>query len=595
MARMIPPVLDEENTPSPGERLVYRIMQQAPGTEDWVVLHSQRLSHVRNKARGEADFVVLVPGKGVLVLEVKAHQTITRENGTWLFGTARKRGEDPLAQASKAMYAIREAVRQALPSEVDKVFFADAVAFTHAAGAPRSPEWRMSQLIEQGDVTSDRLPVAMEKALEDAAAHLKKQGKHIPSGGEGSRLPGYLVERLIEVLRPTFELVRSWPAWRRQHEDELLRLTRQQYRALDMFARSSRVVFEGPAGTGKTVLAIEAARRALAKGERVLLVCHNAALGDHLKQAFAGHSRAENLEVGTIHSYLLRLCGLKPPSSEGALRRFYQEVLPYKALELLTSRDRFDVSSAGFDTIVIDELQDLAQENQLILFPALLRSGDGKGRIIAFGDLENQAFFEERDTDEVRALVAGCLGPGVVPGDLTVNCRNPEPTVELVGQFIRIYPPYSDVLRKDVKVAPEFKLVSSQPRKDLVSVLDALEAKGVDPRDIAVLSLSRSDESLAATVEDRRWSGRLKNVGDYLGRKDVLATSVYRFKGLERPIIVLTDTHAADPEKNPEPWYVGLTRSTLETIVLVDRTTQDLLAELILGSGLGAAKRGVRA
>lgn len=581
MARMIPPVLDRQNTPSPGERLVFDVLGRAPGTEKWTVLHSQRLARVRQKAQGEADFVILVPDLGVLILEVKAHHHVARENGTWLFGPSREPGEDPLAQASKAMHAIRDATRQGVPDTRGAVLFANAVAFTHVLGAPRSPEWRKHQLIEMDEVTSDRLPKAIERAIEDEASHLAKQGKTVPADREGSRLSDGFIEAIVDVLRPNFDLVRSWSAWKRQHEDHLIWLTSQQYSALDHLARNPRVVFEGPAGTGKTVLAMEAARRALDSGDRVLLTCHNVALSDTLKEHFSAHPCRDRLEIATLHKYLLTLTGMTPPADERARATFFAHDLPEKALDMLTEEGGFDRATQGFDTIVIDELQDLADGPHLQLLPELLRAERGPGRIFAFGDLENQAFFDARDAAEVRQTVFEALGPGVVSGNLSVNCRNTRRTVELVEGLVPVSPPYSGVLRTEELPQPEMRSVGSDPRAVLVRVLDGLERKGVHPNDIAVLSLGRSRESLASTVTDERWGDRFRDVDETLGKRHVLATSVYRFKGLERPVIILTDTDLAAPEANPEAWYVGLTRSTSDTIVLVDDETRLKVAGLV--------------
>src|SRR5205085_940718 len=70
VARMIPDVAPRMR--SPGEAELFELLRTAPGTEDWIALHSLDLSEHVERISGEADFVVVVPGRGVLVLEVKA-------------------------------------------------------------------------------------------------------------------------------------------------------------------------------------------------------------------------------------------------------------------------------------------------------------------------------------------------------------------------------------------------------------------------------------------------------------------------------------------------------------------------------------------
>ena len=77
MARMIPAVIDP-GTPSLGERDAFQRLESDPIADGWTVIHSLYLpNHVR-QISGELDFVVLVPGKGILCLEIKAAAGIAR-------------------------------------------------------------------------------------------------------------------------------------------------------------------------------------------------------------------------------------------------------------------------------------------------------------------------------------------------------------------------------------------------------------------------------------------------------------------------------------------------------------------------------------
>ena len=87
MARMIPPVISPD-TRSPGEREIFQRLRDDPDTHDWIVLHSLDVAAHRRQVVGEIDFGVIVPGKGVLCLEVKAHTRIRCEDGLWYFGAA---------------------------------------------------------------------------------------------------------------------------------------------------------------------------------------------------------------------------------------------------------------------------------------------------------------------------------------------------------------------------------------------------------------------------------------------------------------------------------------------------------------------------
>lgn len=86
---MIPPVVDPRS--SPGERHVFELLAQDSSTDGWIALHSLDIAQHRRQISGEADFLVLVPESGVVVLEVKGHRQVRRDHdGLW-----RLRGRSP--------------------------------------------------------------------------------------------------------------------------------------------------------------------------------------------------------------------------------------------------------------------------------------------------------------------------------------------------------------------------------------------------------------------------------------------------------------------------------------------------------------------
>ena len=106
---MIPSCIDE-STLSSAERLVFGLLQADPGTSDWTVLHSLGLARRENAPYGEIDFVVIIPGEGIVCLEVKGGG-VSCENGVWLTrnrrGIVSKLGKSPFLQARDSMYVLR--------------------------------------------------------------------------------------------------------------------------------------------------------------------------------------------------------------------------------------------------------------------------------------------------------------------------------------------------------------------------------------------------------------------------------------------------------------------------------------------------------
>ncbi len=90
------------------------------------------------------------------------------------------------------------------------------------------------------------------------------------------------------MLRPDFEFYESPKARARRLDEEIRRFTEEQFAVLDQFARNPRVIVDGSAGTGKTLLAVEQARRSASAGRRVLLLCFNRALAKWLAEEAEG-------------------------------------------------------------------------------------------------------------------------------------------------------------------------------------------------------------------------------------------------------------------------------------------------------------------
>ena len=112
MARMIPAQYDV-STVSAAERRIFDLLKNDPDTNGWTVIHSLGLARRGRKPYGEIDFVVLIPGSGILCLEVKGGRVACKD-GVW--ATTNREGKtfemnrSPFMQAMEGMQAVRKAV-----------------------------------------------------------------------------------------------------------------------------------------------------------------------------------------------------------------------------------------------------------------------------------------------------------------------------------------------------------------------------------------------------------------------------------------------------------------------------------------------------
>ena len=567
---MIPPILPTEGV-SPGERDIFLRLKDDPITRDWIVLHSLDVANHRRQIFGEIDFVIIVPEKGVLCLEVKSHTRIRREQGLWYYGTRSKpdlRG--PFRQASEAMHSIRKRIVDK-KRDLAHIVFWSAAAFPFAPFTTQSEEWHPWQVIDNQTFRAKSMGAIVQTILDEARKLL--QTKPTATWFEPSRAEPDTEQcrEIADILRPDFEFFESPQSRVQRLEEELKHYTSEQFIALDAMEDNPRVIFRGPAGTGKTMLAIEAARRGVAANRKILFLCFNSLLGVHL---------AEQTEVlqpqvttRTLHSHMLKLAKLPVVEQD---RQFWEDQLPLAAIErLLESTDGNDV----YDELIIDEAQDILREPYLDFLDLSLRGGLASGRWRLFGDFEKQAIYGAANLplEEFRRT----RGSNAPVYSLRVNCRNTPRIVSLVHLLGGLNPHYSRTLRPDNRVEPEYWFYESSTDQQelLVQALEQLVHEGFSANDIVVLS-PRADKSCATAIRVAPWRDQLR---PYSGARygAIRYSSIHAYKGLEAPAVVVTDIEQIGTEQAQALFYIAITRSLHRLILLMHTDTRhEILATL---------------
>lgn len=561
MARMMPAFCPEDA--APGERAVFAALRDCEGTDEWLVLHSLGIAdHVR-QVDGEADFVIIVPDTGILVIEVKSHQSIDRRSdGTWKLGNDAPTARGPFQQASEEMHSLRSYLGK---KNVDlrSIPMLSAVWFTSVRARtmlPANPEWHDWQVMDSEDVKSAR--GAILRTLAAGTAHLDDKIRHFAYGGVGpdSETAG----RIVSLLRPKFELVTVAGDRRRARESQLVTFIEEQFLALDAASDNHAVLFTGPAGSGKTFLAMESARREIATGKRGRLLCFNRFLGKRLANDLAG---LEGLGVGTFHQELLRLASVDHvPESAGT--EFWNEELPERAIEALIDSG----SSLLSDFLIIDEIQDMTTDPYLDVLDLMVKGGLMEGRLLLFGDFERQAIFDdETGRDRLRSRA-----PHLSAHKLVQNCRNLPRIGYQVNLLSHLQPGYHLFRRQDDGIDPVFRQYRAGQDQStlLTTAIRGLKDDGYDLSEIVVLSPLR-DASTAATTSDPWLRQILKPADGLVARPGrVQYSTIHAYKGLEAPAVVVTDLDESTTTDNFESLlYVGLTRATDRLIALIEATT----------------------
>jgi hypothetical protein len=549
------------DTAPPGERSLHAALASSGKTDDWIVLHSLGIAdHVR-QVEGEADFVVIVPDRGVLVIEVKSHQSINRlSDGRWKLGNDAPTARGPFQQASEAMHSLRTFLER---KQVDlrSIPMLSAVWFTQVRARtmlPSTPEWHQWQVLDSEDLRAGA-DSAVLRVLAAGTAHLDEKIQHFSFGGIGPDVT--TAQRIASLLRPRFEMVIVPGDVRRARDAQLVTFIEEQYSALDSMADNNAVLFTGPAGSGKTLLAMEAAQRETAMGRAGRLLCFNRLLGKRLANEL---SPVEGLTVGTLHQELLRLAKVRPPSDAGP--SFWERELPDLALEVLLGGDE-----PQCDFLVVDEIQDIAREPFLDVLDLMVVGGLAGGRLLFFGDFERQAIFESEDGRELLHQRSAQL----VSRKLTENCRNLPRIGYQVNLLSKLDPGYQRFRRQDDGVDPT--LVPYEVGRDqterLVQAVRQLRDDGFELNEIVVLSPLRSGSAAEMTTDPWLRQVLRPAEGERARPGQLQYATIHAFKGLEAPAVVITDLDRNVVPSFESLLYVGLTRATDRLIVLIESGT----------------------
>lgn len=334
MAVFIPSVKPEDFNNSYGEMKVYEALRTL--SDQYTVFYSLSWVGINEKRTvGEADFVIVHPAKGIFVIEVKSGE-IEYKNGEWI-RTNTKSGQskriEPYVQARKSQFELLDRLNQGIrdfriPMMCYGVWFPSIDISEKATLPPESPK----------EITLDRLSLEnAEKAINDAFSYWAEKYRQVS-------LDQAQLQKVINVLCPHFHVVPRLKTKIEEMEETYIRLTRQQAALLDFLEEQKTAVIHGLAGTGKTVLGVEKAKRLAAQDEQVLFLCFNSFLRDALRR----NNTIPNVTFHNAHSLAYEIMGQSDSPIEEVLEEF-EDFL----------EEVFDEESWDYSNIIVDEGQDL--------------------------------------------------------------------------------------------------------------------------------------------------------------------------------------------------------------------------------------------
>ena len=519
----------------PSEEMAWESLRRHLRDED-TVLHGVRFSDPHD-GDVEVDLLVLFPDLGAVVIEVKGGHVSFAEGTFWQTGATGRHEIDPVNQAMRGMRALKRYLegqptwsRGAL-----RVAWLACFPYTEVNG-DMGPQGRRHVLVGASDV--DDLAGRAYDRLTDPAIHAPYP-------------PDHWVDAALQLLHgaqdnPAEIAARS--ADRLRHADQLSSAQSMLLRAI---SPNPRYELSGSAGTGKTWLAMEQARRWAQDGERVAFVTYGRGVAESVRRALADAApRHQPAFVGTFHQ-LGWTWGVDAP--EGAGPEYWEVEAPQRMLaaaQLLPTEERFTA-------FVVDEAQDFADS----WWPALLSSArDGQFRLAVMRDDEQAVFHERRGRPDLP----------LVPLVLDENLRN---SIQVVDSF-------RPLINRDV--------ITRGRRGDPIEYVACASGEAIAAADAVVEELLENrgwlPEHIALLTTQHRHPVQVESAGDKAAywedfwRNDVFYSTVAGFKGLERPVVVLAVDGFHEGISPASVMYAGMSRARDLLIVVGEEA---LLAEAV--------------
>lgn len=542
MATMIPST-PRDFAPASLEDVMFRALEQLPS--EYYVFHSFRIMNVSDGIvhESETDFVIFSKDKGLLCLEAKAGQVSCRE-GRWCYGSGLEMAHGgPFLQAANNEYKIRRLFEnRGLRKEME------SLKTLHAVWFPSISSDRLTAVSFPSD--GDRRLVMTKEDLANPLPSIERLFSLVPNNRKENNLTDAQAVRILnEVLCPAFDLFVSPNLAIDLERSSLKRMLDEQVKVLDFLDEQPFAAINGSAGTGKTMLALEKAQRCAFTGEKVLFLCFNRYLRDHLVRGYEN----DLIDFYTIDGLAAKMLG-------GRARKI--EDLP----NALT--DAYLSNTFNYKHVIVDEGQDFGQDR-------LEESGVLQSLCDIALDQDGGTFFVFYDSMQLvqSNAIPACIRDAECRIVLRRNCRNTENIA--ITSMKSLHNEKKPLMKEDCVKGVLPVLYLADEEKNLLDSIELALRDCFDNgfKDIVLLSCEPLEKSCTVS--------RLKDGYFHWSGKPVPITTCRKFKGLEADAIVLIDVNKESILGTGEMlFYVGASRARYKLNIVAFMNDEDCLEVL---------------
>lgn len=493
----------------------------------------------------ENDFLILNKNLGALVLEVKGgdiechggvfHQINTETHEVSVLNPEKK--NDPLSQAIDGIYHYRKVIDTISSDLSDRFPIEAAVWFSNADVGEKMSSFPLKYREVSGAVLGNEHFSKGKQAIYDVFEFYCNREKTNITDDE--------FQKILDLIASDFELITAPAAKKGELDHAFLKLTNEQTGLLDYISEQKNATIQGVAGTGKTLIAKEAARRFGLDGRKVLFLCFNKFLFVDLLHRYP----YENVTYFNINTLIAHY---RPGVDTSTVE------LRVKALQ------QIDWDELEFDDVIVDEAQDF-DNREILYFKDLVELRDGHFFV----------FYDKNQLSTTREVPEWILN-SECKLLLTKNCRNTREIALTAYNVIDVELKQKIMMVSGDQTSISFVKGESLPMLARLLKMLTSDAFGYEYSDITILSLKKESDSILSNTNKLAGIPILREKSN----SAVLFTTSKKFKGLESRVVIIVDIDEGcfnDDEKKRN-FYVACSRATQKLALFVNADDKEIQA-----------------
>ncbi|MEP9852961.1 NERD domain-containing protein [Staphylococcus aureus] len=508
-------------------------------SDDYIIFHSVEWSTKsgRKVQFGEADFLIFNKKYGILSLEVK-HGGIKGKEGRVVQINRRTNQEftiDPMNQADKSKYKFIDILNKSLQYEM-KIPVNSMVWLTGIKSSDLIGNLPLNYHKKNNTFFSEHIQ-DVQHAIESCFKFYGVQKQNIKKN---------LVTKIVDSIVPEFHAIPSMSNLIEENNFYFNRMTNEQSYLLDYLEEQEEAAIHGAAGTGKTMLAVEKARR-LSQDNNVVFLCFNKLLIEFLRNQYKNElTNVTFVNLNALAAKALR----KEKISDEDIHYFLNNIEDFS--------DVWD-----FKHIIIDEGQDFTNTSiELLKEIAVLQ----ESCFYVFFD-KNQVIQQRDNLKWIKEMDCKLV--------LSRNCRN---TLQIARTSTKPIGISEKKLKMKMQVDGNqpyyFKAESKNHLIDWLNKrIQYYTNEGIKKNQITLLTTKTIESSILKNIQ-KIGNYTLTNVPN---NKHILFTTSRKFKGLESDIIFIIDIDKTTffNDENRMVFYVASSRAKSQLELVASLTKEE--------------------